>query len=138
VNEPVVGRWYLNLGMPLSHTQRLYVFKIHHHLVHLTDDPRSLMPGEKPWTVIWEVDAFRDFFRACEDLSKAVVLGPCPKDCPMCFAPAITLAARRAIRAVNRENAHREWLKQQQRRARAHMRHQRAIMDQVIQTRKAR
>jgi 7-keto-8-aminopelargonate synthetase-like enzyme len=61
----------------------------------------------------------------------------------MCFAPAITVAARRAIRFVDRENARREALKLQQQRARTRARHQRAaaqrpIMDQVIQTRKAR
>jgi hypothetical protein len=140
VNEPVVGHWYLNMGMPLYNPQRMMVFKIRGLGVYLTDDPRTLMPGETPSFVVWEIEAFRDFFRACEDLSKSVVLGPCPDTCPTCFAPAIKRVVRRVMRNYEREEARKSALQELRRRVARKLRQKgaRPLMDQVIQTRKVR
>jgi len=137
VNEPVVGRWYLNIGVPLHHTQRLYVFKVVHDFVHLTDDPRSLTPGERPRSTVWNLASFRVFFRACEDVSRSHALGPCPRDCAVCFATPIKNSVRRALRAVERERKHHQMLVELRRRV-ARDRRQRGVQQSAEQIRKVR
>ncbi len=99
MNDPVPGLWYLNVGLPLHKTQRLFCVSVHRGRVKLVDDPQ---PSKWVKEHIVTLANFRIFYRACEDMSRAHVLGPCPSSCPTCFHPDIVLAVNRAIRVVRR------------------------------------
>ena len=136
VNEPVVGRWYINVAIPPGERScRLMCKSVRGNLVNLVDDPR-----EPTREIVWRVDAFRAFFRACEDLSRAHVLGSCAPDCPTCFHPLVTLGAKRAVAFIERQHAKRAALTQQKRTTAATIRRHRARQSaaMTVPIRKAR
>ena len=62
-------------------------------LAHLCDHPACDPEDDDKW----QVEFFAASFVECEDLSHAYVLGPCPKDCPVCFQPAIERVVDRIV-----------------------------------------
>ena len=84
MNDPVPGRWYLNVAVPLHRTMRVCVTRVTSHMVYVVDDPE---PGEFSPEVAWRLGTFRVVFRACEDVSHSVASVACPKDCPVCSHP---------------------------------------------------
>ena len=75
------GRWYVNPELRI----RAYLRRVEGHKAYLCDHPACEPDGDD----VWQVEFFAAAFVPCEDLSKAYTLGPCPRDCPCCFQPAI-------------------------------------------------